>query len=137
MRERYVIDTNCLIMIISAKSKYNHIWEDFLTSKFDLVISNEILEEYVEVIGRNLRVETAEYLVWVLLNRENVILVDPWFHFNLIEADPDDNKFVDCAIVGNAKFIVTNDKHFRELDKYDFPPVCYESLDAFMKRQGH
>lgn len=135
--ERYVIDTNCLIMMISAKSGYYRLWLDFLEGKFNIVISNEILEEYIEVIGRNLRPETAEFISYVLLNSENVIRVDPTFHFHLIESDPDDNKFVDCAVVGNAKLIVTNDKHFNELDKRVFPKVFHERLDDLMKQLGY
>ena len=33
---------------------------------------------------------------------------DPHYTFALIEADKDDNKFVDCAIAANAKCIVLN-----------------------------
>lgn len=135
--ERYVIDTNCLIMIISAKNGYNRIWRDFLAGKFEIVLSNDILEEYIEVIGRNLRVEIAEYVGYVLLNSANVIRVSPSFHFHLIEADSDDNKFVDCAVVGNAKLIVTNDKHFNELDKVEFPKVLHETLDGLMRQFGY
>lgn len=135
--DNYVIDTNCLIMIVSAKSGYYHIWEDLLDGKFNLVISNEILEEYIEVIGRNLHPELGEFVSYVLTNLDNVIFIDPTFHFHLIQADPDDNKFVDCAIAGNAKLIVTNDKHFNELDKVEFPKVFHEKLDDIMKQFGY
>ena len=50
-----------------------------------------------------------------------------WF---LIEADPDDNKFVDCAIAGQADYIVTHDKHFRILDEIQFPRVRATGLEA-------
>ena len=47
---------------------------------------------------------------------------DPHYTFALIEADKDDNKFVDCAIAANAKCIVTEDvlKHIDSTpeDKY-------------------
>lgn len=135
--ERYVIDTNCLIMMISAKSGYYRLWQDFLEGKYTIVLSNDILEEYIEVISRNLRPETAEFVSYVLLNSENVGRVDPTFHFHLIKADPDDNKFVDCAIVGNATLIVTNDRHFNELDKINFPKVFHKRIDALMKDLGY
>ena len=51
---------------------------------------------------------------------------------NLIKADPDDNKFVDCAIVSGAKCIVTEDKHFRVLDSISFPHVDIVGIDAFI-----
>ena len=47
---------------------------------------------------------------------------------NLITADPDDNKFVDCAVTAGATNIVSNDRHFRELERYDFPRVDVRTL---------
>ena len=55
-----------------------------------------------------------------------------WYHFNAIKADPDDNKFVDCAIAANAKFIVTDDHHYEELKQLKFPQVETLKLDAAM-----
>ena len=39
-----VIDTNCLVQMISRHSPYRKIWDDFLRRKFMLCVSNEILE---------------------------------------------------------------------------------------------
>ena len=51
----------------------------------------------------------------------------------MIEADPDDNKFVDCAIVSNAEYIVTNDAHFDCLATIPFPHVSIRSIDEFLE----
>lgn len=48
-------------------------------------------------------------------------------------ADPDDDKFVDCAIAGNADFIVTNDRHFRVLKGIKFPKVKVITLEEFFE----
>jgi predicted nucleic acid-binding protein len=40
-----VIDTNCLLQIISRKSPYRPIWEAFLAGRFTLCVSEEILAE--------------------------------------------------------------------------------------------
>jgi uncharacterized protein len=34
------------------------------------------------------------------------------YKWRLIHTDPDDDKFVDCVIVSNATYIITNDGHF-------------------------
>mgnify|MGYP003551185618 FL=1 len=39
----------------------------------------------------------AEYVVKTILNSKFTEMITPFYNFNLIEADPDDNKFVDCA----------------------------------------
>lgn len=62
----------------------------------------------------------------------NVERVNPTFRFNLITADPDDNKFVDCAIIAGATYIVSNDRHFNELKKYNFPKVEVRNLAEFL-----
>ena len=52
----------------------------------------------------------------------NVIRVEPQFRFNIITADKDDNKFVDCAIAANADFVITEDQHFTALVKAGYRP---------------
>ena len=52
-------------------------------------------------------------------------------NFHLITADPDDNKFVDCALNAGADFIVTNDRHFNVLKNIDFPKINVIDIDTF------
>ncbi|MBP3214312.1 MAG: putative toxin-antitoxin system toxin component, PIN family [Bacteroidaceae bacterium] len=131
--QNIVLDTNSLVMAISADNEYYKVWQDFLDGKYNLCISNEILEEYVEVIGRNLKPLLADMISYVILNSENVVLVDPTYSFGLITADPDDNKFVDCAIVANARYIVTQDRHFNVLKDIQFPRVEVIGIDDFLQ----
>ena len=51
----------------------------------------------------------------------------------LITADIDDNKFTDCAVAGNAHFIVTDDKHFNALKSISFPVINVISLEVFKR----
>ena len=127
-----VLDTNCLIMAISSRSLYNRVWQAFLQEEYILCVTNEIIEEYVEVISRNISPSVAEAVVYVILSRPNVRRVQPHYRFELIQNDKDDNKFVDCAIVGNAQYIVTEDRHFRILNKTPFPNITAISIDAFI-----
>ena len=131
--ENIVIDTNCLIMAISSRSNYHKIWKSFLEGDYTLCISNEILEEYAEVLSRNISVNVARYVVFTILERQNVRLITPYYNWKLITADPDDNKFVDCAIAANAKFIVTEDHHFNALKDISFPSVSVINVDDFLK----
>lgn len=47
---RIVLDTNVLLISIPSKSKYRPIFDGLLRGDFELAISNEILDEYIEVI---------------------------------------------------------------------------------------
>lgn len=75
----------------------------------------------------------AEIVMNSLTNAPNLIKIEPQWRFNLIKADPDDNKFVDCAICGNAEYIVSNDKHYAILNTIDFPIVNLLEIQEFVK----
>ncbi len=126
-----VLDTNSLIMSIAPKSPYRNVWDAFLRGDYSLCVSNEIIEEYSEVLARNISPRVAEAIVYAILTRKNVIRINPHFCFGLIEADKDDNKFVDCAIAANAKCIVTEDNHFNVLRSIPFPKVEVVGIDEF------
>lgn len=129
---RLVLDTNCLIQIVSPRSKYHALWNTFVCGENTLCVSNEIIEEYVEIMQKLIGYTTAEYVVKTILNSRFTEMITPYFKFNLIEADKDDNKFVDCAIAAHAKCIVTNDHHYDVLKTIPFPKVEVINLIDFI-----
>ena len=48
----------------------------------------------------------------VILNNLYISFLTPYYKFNLIKSDPNDNKFLNYAVIANAKFIMTEDRHF-------------------------
>lgn len=130
--QRIVLDTNSLILAISSRNRYHEVWLAFLRGDYVLCITNEILEEYMEVIARNINLRVAEAIIYTLLTRDNVKRFAPHYHFHLIQVDEDDNKFVDCAIVANARYIVTEDHHFDILKSIPFPSIEVVSIDEFL-----
>ena len=69
----------------------------------------------------------------LVINSPFNIQINPYYHFGLIELDPDDNKFVDCAIAAHAKCIITNDRHYDILKEIDFPKVYVVNLIDYIK----
>ncbi len=130
---KVVIDTNVLLISIPKISKYRLIFDGLLKGKFNLVISESILQEYIEIIGRKTTGQIAQNLGDLLVTLKNVEKTWIFFRWNLIKADPDDNKFVDCAISAQATFLVSNDKHFNELKEIEFPPVQLIDADGFIE----
>lgn len=129
---RIVLDTNSLIQCVSYNSTYRSVWQSVLKGQNTLCVSNEILFEYEEILDRFFNPAFAEAVIQALLESEHVELVNPSYRFNLITVDPDDNKFVDCAIQANARYIVTNDKHYDVLRQIDFPKVGVIRLMDFL-----
>lgn len=118
-----VIDTNILLVSISPKSQFYPIFKSFQNEEYELCVTTEILNEYEEILNRHVGNELAALIMQIIENAPNTKFITRYFKWNLINQDPDDNKFVDCAIAANAKFLVSHDKHFNVLKDIEFPAV--------------
>ncbi len=128
---KIVLDTNILLAIIGRRSPYRWLFDCLIDGRIALCVSNDILLEYQEVLGRKANVEIAQNVINFIDTHPATVRTTVYFHFHLIAEDPDDNKFVDCAISANADFLVSNDAHFRRLREIEFPKVDVLSLDEF------
>jgi len=128
---KIVLDTNVFLVSISPKFRYYWIFEKLQKGEYDLLVSNEILTEYAEKISEKFGISLISGSLDFMLLFPNVYRHNPYFMWELIPNDRDDNKFVDCAIAGNADFIVTHDKHFNILKTIDFPKIKILTIDEF------
>lgn len=133
-KHRIVLDTNCLLASISSRSENFLVWKQFQQEKFTLCVSNEILEEYQEIIAAKTTPQVAQNIVRAITEADNVEFVNTYFSLNLITTDPDDNKFVDCAFAANATFVVSNDSHFDVLADIPFPKILVIRLKEFLNK---
>ncbi|MDX1939071.1 MAG: putative toxin-antitoxin system toxin component, PIN family [Saprospiraceae bacterium] len=127
---RLVLDTNVFLVSLLPHHKYWWLFEALLNQQYILLVSNEILTEYLEKCIQKYGVTLTDQQLDFLLELSNVELVTSYYNWQLIEADPDDNKFIDCAVAGQADYIVTHDKHFRVLETIFFPQVSTIRLEA-------
>ncbi|MFT4203391.1 MAG: putative toxin-antitoxin system toxin component, PIN family [Chitinophagaceae bacterium] len=130
---KVVVDCNIWVMCLTSRSPYHKIYKDFVTGRFSICVTNDILLEYEEVIQLKYGIVTSTAFLSLLRELPNVIYIDTWYQWNLIEQDTDDNKYVDCAITGQADNIVTQDSHFSILKTVRFPKVSYCSIDEFLE----
>ena len=128
---RVVLDTNVLMVSFLPHHKYFWLYEALENAQFTLILSNEILEEYYEKIAERYNTALADMFTFALPNLKNAVKISPTYRFLLITSDPDDDKFVDCAVTGNADFIVTQDKHFKVLKTVAFPIVEVVNIEEF------
>jgi uncharacterized protein len=129
--QRFVIDTNVLLVSISRNSPYHWIFEALLHHEFDFAVTSDILAEYEEVISEKYSALVARNVVRTLLLLPNVIRTEVYYNWNLIKDDRDDDKFVDCAVASNANAIVTQDRHFNILKSIPFPPITTLTISEF------
>lgn len=133
MAMRIVLDTNSLLVSIGRQSKYRPVFDALVEGKFTLLLSNDIINEYVEVIGWKANAIVAEGISDFLMSSPDVEKVNIYFKWSMIVADADDNKFVDCALNGRADFLVTDDRHFDALRRVGFPPVQVMRTATFLE----
>ena len=127
-----VLDTNCLLMSLSRRSPYYPIWQDFVKGMFTLCVTNDILSEYEEILVQKVGKEIASNVITAILDLPNTQMVQVYYHLRLITADPDDDKFVDCAFKANAHYIVTQDHHYDILKQTAFPRINVIDIDEFV-----
>ncbi len=131
---KLVIDTNILWVSISRKSKTHWIFESLLKGDYVLCVTTDIMEEYEEIIGLKLGEEVADSFMQILTYLPNIEFITRYYEWNLLlDIDPDDNKFIDCAVASNANYLVTNDRHFNRLHEIDFPKINLVNLEEFKK----
>ena len=131
---RIVLDTNCLLQALPSHSPYHKIWTEVLAGRICLCVNSDILNEYEEILGQKTTPEIAHNVVEAIARLHTTVFQDVYIHFGLIEADADDNKFVDCAVAADAEYIVTNDAHFNVLKTIDWPRLTIIALKEFIKQ---
>ena len=131
---KIVLDTNCLLLIISKKGSFYSVFDRVKKGEIQLVVTSEIINEYEEILEKIFSVDVADYIIKSLLNHPRTILINSiYYRWNLISIDQDDNKFIDAYVTGSADFLVTNDKHIDVLKQIEFPPVNVLNLSEFIK----
>lgn len=115
---KVVIDTNVMVSASFGGNPQKVI--DLLERKeFTLCISEPIVGEYVEVFQRFKNPKfSIEKLLLYCERAEAVSLAEATITLHVVEKDPDDNKFIECAVELNADYIVTGDKALLEVSKY-------------------
>ncbi|MEM9831910.1 MAG: putative toxin-antitoxin system toxin component, PIN family [Bacteroidota bacterium] len=108
-------------------------FDALIQGKIKLLISNDVVSEYTEVLEEKANVTVATNIADFLIRSPDVEQVNIHFKWSIITKDADDNKFVDCALNGQADFLVTDDKHFNVLKKIGFPPVQIIRTADFLK----
>ena len=86
-----------------------------------------------KILTQKVGPQIASNIIQALLDLPNTKMVQVYYHLHLITADPDDDKFVDCAFKANAKYIVTEDHHYDVLRNTPFPKIEVVDIDEFLR----
>ena len=115
---RIIIDTNVFISGIFFSGHPARILRAWQNQDLQIVISQEILSEYQRVAKELSQFPTVDILPIIEMVTIHGEFVDTkGIHITICE-DPDDNKFIECAIAGYCTEIVTGDKHLLKLKSF-------------------
>jgi putative PIN family toxin of toxin-antitoxin system len=118
-----LVDTNVMMVAVSPNSNLHWLYQALINEEFSLIVSNDIMLEYEEQLRFRYGESVVSEFLLILAEAPNVIDYEPHFRWNLVNQDPDENKFVDAYITGSANYIVTHDKHFDVLRPLSFPKI--------------
>jgi putative PIN family toxin of toxin-antitoxin system len=116
---RVVLDTNVLVSAFIYGGNPRRIVELVVSGELEMSISDPLVQELQEVLLRQ-QFDLSPQLVRTAIAEIGSVaeLVVPRKHHAVIEADPDDNHVLDCAVEAGADYIVTGDGHLLRLKKF-------------------
>ena len=116
---KIVIDTNVLISAVFFGGKPRTVVESVVSGQFQACASGEIAEEYQEVLNEmisrkqgTLRKNLFQFFINQMEMAEPVSKVH-------VCRDPDDDKFISCAVEAGAFYIVSGDKDLLDIGQYE------------------
>ena len=118
-RVRVILDTNVFIAGVFFGGHSRQIWQAFAERVVQLVVTDEIVGEYASVGGalaRHIKGIDFEAALDMIDNATEQI-VAPRLDEHVCE-DPDDDKFLACAIAASCDWVVSNDRHLLDVSGY-------------------
>ena len=117
---RVVLDTNAVVsalLFTGISSELVSLWQKGLIT---LLLSREILDEYLRVFSYP-KFKLSEEEIKELI-QDQVLpyaeVVKPKRRLRVVQRDPSDNKFLECAVAGKARVIISGDKDLLSLGRY-------------------
>lgn len=119
-----VIDTNVLVSGLFAETgSVAELMELWFEGRFELVTSEEILSELYRVLHKptvlkHFKPSENDIVEYMETLREKAFITSDLYQTERIRKDPTDNKFLACGLETGADYVVSGDKHLREIKHF-------------------
>jgi len=116
---KIVVDTNVFVSSFFG-GKPRKIIELWRNGELTICLSAFIVDEYIEILSRlGLRDEyELKQLLKVFAEGRNILFTANLPSLEIVRDDPDDDKFIECAVALDAECIVSGDKHLKSIGNY-------------------
>ena len=116
---KVVIDTNIFVSSFFGGNpkKIIDLWKE---EKITLCLSGDILNEYIEVLRRIGLKDASELeeLLSLFSKGFNMLFTTKTPKVKIIKNDPDDDKFIECAVALKADVVITGDGEVLAVKEY-------------------
>ena len=116
---KVVLDTNVFVSSFFGGNtlKVVNLWK---TGEVTLCLSKPIIDEYIEVLQRLGLQDEGELgeLLGLFARGLHIVFTTKTPELHIVEDDPDDNKFIECAVALKADFIISGDKALIAIEDY-------------------
>lgn len=125
---RVVIDTNIFVSSFFG-GKPRQIVDLWKEGRFTLCLSSAILDEYMAVLQRT-RLDRNELreLLEFFGRGWNTVFTATISPLRVVKEDPDDDKFIECAVALKAGIVVTGDKALLSVGRYQHVRIITPSV---------
>jgi uncharacterized protein len=121
---RVVLDANVFVSaLISGKGTPARLLALWQEEEFELIVSPAILQELERVLHypklqQRYHLPEKDIQSFLRLLKNQAIEVNPTDELVVIQQDPTDNRYLECALAGEASVVVSGDQHLLELGQY-------------------
>ncbi|MFZ2411766.1 MAG: putative toxin-antitoxin system toxin component, PIN family [Candidatus Methanoperedens sp.] len=117
---RIVADTNIYISAFFWRGKPNRLIHLCYAGKAKLVVSRKIIEELERILltDEKFKMEREDVALNTEIILSNAELVEPKATLNVIKEDPDDDRILECAVEGEAEYLVSGNKHLLNIKEF-------------------
>lgn len=136
---RAVVDTNVIISGSLWEGRPAEVMRQIETGRVEMYLSADILEEIEEVLEQEKLegpIARSGQSVNMVMNKiySMASIVNPKVKVRRVKEDPDDNKFLECAVECKADYIISGDKHLLDLGEHGGIKIVLAS--QFLEHQG-
>jgi uncharacterized protein len=130
---KILLDTNVWLSALFWKGEANKLLNNFISKKIKILISEDILKEFVEILNREEKFQVGNE------EQENLIrgilaiaeMIDVKTKLNIIKEHPKDNLVLEAALDGKVDYIISYDNHI--LNMLEFRKIKILSPTEFSK----
>jgi putative PIN family toxin of toxin-antitoxin system len=117
---RVILDTNVFISGIFFSGPPSQILKAWANQSLQIILSQQILDEYQRVSEElSSQFQEIDILPIIELVTIHGQFIDTQGLDISVCEDPDDDKFLECAVAGKCKIIISGDKHLLKLSGYE------------------